>query len=57
MLLFHVGASVCALRLEDVGETMRPLPVSPLPETAAFVLGLAIVRGAPTPVIDLAIRN
>jgi purine-binding chemotaxis protein CheW len=55
MLLFRVGTSLCALPLASVGETMRPLPVEPLPDTADFVLGLAIVRGAPTPVIDLAV--
>jgi len=31
---------------------MRPLPVVPLPGSAAFVLGLTIVRGTPAPVVD-----
>lgn len=33
---------------------MRPLPVEPIAGTNRFVLGVAIVRGAPTPVVDLA---
>jgi purine-binding chemotaxis protein CheW len=31
---------------------MRPLPIEPLLGTPAFVLGLAIIRGFPTPVVD-----
>lgn len=31
---------------------MRPLPIEPLAGTPAFVLGLAIIRGLPTPVVD-----
>lgn len=44
----------CALALEHVVETMRPLPISPFAGAPDFVLGVAIVRGAPTPVVDLA---
>jgi purine-binding chemotaxis protein CheW len=45
---------LCALRIEDVIETFRPLPVEPVTGAPSFVRGAAIVRGAPTPVIDLA---
>jgi purine-binding chemotaxis protein CheW len=31
---------------------MRPLPIEPLAGAPAFVLGLAIVRGFPIPVVD-----
>jgi purine-binding chemotaxis protein CheW len=31
---------------------MRPLPIEPLAGTPPFVLGLAIIRGLPTPVVD-----
>jgi purine-binding chemotaxis protein CheW len=51
-LLCRIGSRIGALSLRDVRETMRPLPVEPLPGSPAFVLGLAIVRGAPTPVVD-----
>ncbi len=53
-LLCRAEARWCALPLRHVVETMRPLPVSPIPGTPPFVTGLAIIRGAATPVIDLA---
>jgi purine-binding chemotaxis protein CheW len=34
-------------------ETMRPLPVAPIPGAPAFVMGVAIVRGAPLPVVNM----
>ncbi len=51
-LLCRIGSRVGALALEDVRETMRPLPIEPLPGMPAFVLGVAIVRGCPAPVVD-----
>jgi purine-binding chemotaxis protein CheW len=54
VLLFRVQHRLCALALEHVVETMRPLPVEPVPRAPAFVRGLAIIRGAPTPVVDVA---
>jgi purine-binding chemotaxis protein CheW len=45
---------LCALPLEHVEETMRPLPVEPIAGVPPFVQGLAVVRGIPTPVIDAA---
>ena len=43
----------CALPLEHVVETMRPLPVAPVAGAPDFVLGVAVVRGALAPVVDL----
>jgi purine-binding chemotaxis protein CheW len=51
-LLCRIGSRVGALTLKDVREVMRPLPIEPLAGMPPFVLGLAIVRGFPTPVID-----
>jgi purine-binding chemotaxis protein CheW len=51
-LVFRIGSRVGALALKHVWETMRPLPVEPLPGSPSFVLGLAVVRGISTPVID-----
>jgi purine-binding chemotaxis protein CheW len=51
-LVCRVGELLCALPLTHVGETMRALPAEPLAGVPAFVRGLAIVRGRPTPVID-----
>ena len=44
---------VCALPLEYVIETMRPLPVEPIAGMPPFLLGVSIIRGLLTPVIDL----
>jgi purine-binding chemotaxis protein CheW len=53
-LVTRVPGRLCAFDLAHVVETMRPLPVEPMPGAPAFVLGLSLIRGAPTPVIDLA---
>ncbi|WP_433292306.1 chemotaxis protein CheW [Actinoplanes sp. CA-030573] len=53
-LVFRAGPLLCALRLDEVIETMRPLEIQPLAGTPAFVLGISVLRGVPTPVIDVA---
>ncbi|MFY0529793.1 chemotaxis protein CheW [Archangium gephyra] len=45
---------MCALPLEEVEETMRPLPVAPVSAAPVFVRGVSLVRGAPAPVVSLA---
>jgi purine-binding chemotaxis protein CheW len=52
-LLCCIGSRIGALALRDVRETMRPLPVEPLAGAPPFVLGLATIRGFPTPVVDV----
>lgn len=52
-LICRSGAVLCALRLEHVAETMRPLPVEPVPDMPPFLLGVAIIRGAVVPVVDV----
>lgn len=52
-LLVRVTSGVCALPLAEVIETMRPLPVSQLSGVSDFVCGVALIRGTPTPVVDL----
>lgn len=44
---------VCAVPLMQVIETMRPLSVDPIAGVPSFVRGVSIVRGIPTPVVDL----
>jgi purine-binding chemotaxis protein CheW len=51
-LLCRIGASIGALALTDIRETMRPLPIEPLTGMPPFVLGVAIVRGFAAPVVD-----
>jgi purine-binding chemotaxis protein CheW len=53
-LVFRAGPLLCALRLDEVIETMRPLRTHPLAGTPAFVTGICIMRGAPTLVVDVA---
>lgn len=53
LLVVVAGAYRVGLPLRHVLETMRPLPVEPLRDAPPFVLGLAIIRGASVPVVDL----
>ncbi len=47
-------APACAaLPLEHVLETMRPLPLEPIPGLPPFLVGWSVIRGAPVPVVDL----
>jgi purine-binding chemotaxis protein CheW len=54
VLIAKVGALTCAIPIAHVVETMRPLPVEPLGHGAAYVCGVALIRGVPTVVIDTA---
>ncbi len=51
-LIALVGGKRLALPLRDVIEVMRPLPISKLAGAPPSVLGAAVVRGAPVPVVD-----
>ena len=51
-LLCRVGTHTIAIPLALVVETLRPLPIAPLPAMPPFVLGLSVLRGAAVPVID-----
>src|SRR5690242_17154049 len=53
-LVFRAGPLLCALNLDDVIETLRPLETRPLAGSPAFVRGISVLRGVPTPVIDVA---
>lgn len=50
-LFCRAGTALCAFPLGCVVETTRPLPVEVLPNAPAFVAGVAIVRGAPLPIV------
>jgi purine-binding chemotaxis protein CheW len=43
---------LCALPVDAVVETMRPLAVEPFPRQPDFVLGLSVIRGTAVPVVD-----
>lgn len=52
-LLCRTGAVQCALSIERVIEITRPQPIERIASGPQFVLGLSIIRGTPTPVVDL----
>ena len=54
VLIARVGTLACAIPVEHVVETMRPLPIEPLGHDSDYVRGVAVIRGAPTIVIDTA---
>ncbi len=53
-LVFRAGSLLCALHLDEVAETMRPLDTRPLAGSPPWVRGISILRGVPVPVIDVA---
>lgn len=53
MLLVQARSRVCSLPLDLVSETMRCLPVQPVPGAPPFVQGISILRGETVPVVDL----
>lgn len=54
VVLARAGALICALPVLSVSETMRALPIRPARGGIPFVLGVAVIRGAALPVLDLA---
>lgn len=52
-LLVRAVGRLCALPIAQVVEVMRALATQPIPGAPTFVRGLAIVRGAAIPVVDL----
>lgn len=52
-LILGERTRMCAVPLRHVIETMRPLPTEAISGMPSFVLGVAIIRGIPTPVVDL----
>lgn len=51
-LLFRVRTRLCALPIAYILEIMRPLPIEPVAAAPDFVLGVSLIRGLPTPVVD-----
>ena len=55
MALFVIaGSRTCCVPLAHVIETKRPLPIAVMNGVSPVVLGLAVIRGAAVPVVDLA---
>lgn len=51
-VVFRIGDLLAAAPLHAVVETLRPLAIERLPETASSVVGAALIRGVVTPVVD-----
>jgi len=54
MVIVQAGSFRCGIRVARVIETMRVLPIQPVAGAPPFVRGVATIRGAPLPVLDLA---
>ena len=52
-LLCRAGSSFCALPLDQVAEIMRALPIEAIAGAPRYVCGLSIIRGTPTPIVDV----
>jgi purine-binding chemotaxis protein CheW len=52
LLLCRMRSHLCAVPLEHVAETMRPMPVTPLAGSPPFVRGMSVIRGTAIPVVD-----
>jgi purine-binding chemotaxis protein CheW len=52
-LLCRAGSNFCALPLDRVAEIMRALPIEALAGAPHYVCGLAIIRGTPSPIVDV----
>jgi purine-binding chemotaxis protein CheW len=53
MLLLSAAGQRVALRLQHVVETLRPLPLTAVAGLPGAIVGVAVVRGIATPVVDL----
>jgi purine-binding chemotaxis protein CheW len=53
-LICRSDPRLCALPLGNIVETMRSLPIKPMPDMPSFLLGVAIIRGDVVPVVDVA---
>jgi purine-binding chemotaxis protein CheW len=53
VLVVDAGSRLCAIPIADVVETMRPLEVESVPGMPRFLMGIAIIRGSPIPVVAL----
>jgi purine-binding chemotaxis protein CheW len=55
-LAFILGGETYAVRIEDVGEILKPPPITPVPRADRLVLGIMSVRGRLVTVIDIRCR-
>jgi purine-binding chemotaxis protein CheW len=51
-VICRVGPRLCAVPIEHAEETMRPLPLEQFAGAPRFIVGISIIRGSATPVVD-----
>ncbi len=56
LLTFELGDEVYGIDIQAVVEILTPRPITPLPRAPSFVAGVAGLRGAVIPVLDMAAR-
>ena len=56
VISFEIGGQEFCIDIRSVREIRGWTPVTPMPQTADFILGVIILRGGVIPVIDLRIR-
>ncbi|MFZ1990435.1 MAG: chemotaxis protein CheW [Alphaproteobacteria bacterium] len=54
-LMFRTAGHVAALPISHVVETLRALPIESVSGAPPHVIGLSIIRGAPTAIVDTAL--
>jgi purine-binding chemotaxis protein CheW len=52
LLLCRTGRQLHAIPIEHVCEIMRALPIEAVAGVPVFILGVCLIRGRPTPVVD-----
>jgi purine-binding chemotaxis protein CheW len=52
-LVVKAGTRGCAIPLQHVRETLRPLPIEPVAGVPLYLRGISLIRGHPVPVADL----
>ncbi|UXI66655.1 chemotaxis protein CheW [Tahibacter amnicola] len=55
LLLCTVAGRTLGLRLSQVEETLRPLPIVPVAGAPAAIPGFSVIRDRPVPVVDMAL--
>ncbi|MBI4471692.1 MAG: chemotaxis protein CheW [Acidobacteria bacterium] len=53
-LVCRLKDRLCSLPIVHVVETMRTMPVQKMAQSPAFVIGVSLIRGEVTPVVDVA---
>lgn len=52
LVVVTVNECLFGLLVRAVGEIFRPLPIVPMPDAPEGVLGVSVVRGRATPIVD-----